>query len=185
MQGHDAAVCVLRSLTAHIPAFCCQAFEWLLAGSSDEVGRLIHARAGWDRLSGSGFYDLPTLEGACRASCCCGAAHVCACCCCCRCCTVLTTPPCQLRIADLAVGALGTDAAHYSYLMQPGLDGCALRALVMQSLALEEPVPLGLALRSVGAEGPAGEFVQGTRAFRQETANAALRAAGCPALRAC
>ena len=72
-------------------------------------------------------------------------------------------------------------ARHGRSWMQPGLDGIGLQALVMQSLALEQPVELGLALRSVGAEVDATDFVQGTRAFRQETANAALRAAGYPA----
>ena len=144
----------MRSLTAHLPAFCCQANERLLAASSDEVVRLIQAGAGWDRFAAdSGFYNLSALEGACRASCC-AASCVCVCCCCCCCCnTVLTAPLRQLRIADLAVGVPGTDAARYSSWMQPGLDWIALQALMMQCLALlEQPVPLGLALRSVGAE---------------------------------
>ena len=39
------------TLMAHTLAFYCQAFARLLAASSDGVGRLIHAQAGWDRLA--------------------------------------------------------------------------------------------------------------------------------------
>ena len=128
---------------AHIPALCCQAFERLLAASSDEVGSLLNGQLTFDYLAGDReYYRLP---GACRARCC-AAAYACACCCCC--CTALTAPPRQLLVADLAAEAPGTDAEHYSCLMQPGLDEHALRALMMQSLALEQPVQVGLALRS-------------------------------------
>ena len=84
----------------------------------------------------------------------------------------------------MGVEAPGTDAAHYSCLMQQGLDKHAMWALMMQSLALEQPVELGLALRSVGAEVEASDLVHRTTcAFGLPSANAALERAGRPALR--
>ena len=68
--------------------------------------------------------------------------------------------------------------------MQQGLDWIALRAHVMQSLALEQPVELDLALRSVGAEVEARHFANKTTcAFCQAKVNVALERAGRPFLR--
>ena len=68
--------------------------------------------------------------------------------------------------------------------MQPGLEVHAMQALVMQSLALEQPVELGLALQSVGAEVEASDILHKTsNSFCLDNVNAALDSVGCPALR--